>query len=157
MLIHIIQKKASKLNVNDIKSSENTKVNLMATLKDSSNKDIANKKIQFIINEKIYVGTTDNGGIAKISFKDIKGSYSINAKFLGDNPYSSSSGTGKLTITKNGYNLKVNSISADKNKKTQLKAVLTHNNKKQLIRRLSFMLIISQLDQVKLIKMVLLY
>lgn len=123
-------KKETKLSVNNIKVLENTNTNIMATLKDSSNKPIQNKKIQFTINGKTYDGITDNGGIAKINFKGKKGTYTINAKFAGDNLYSPSSGNGKLTITKNTYNLKVSNIFADKNKKTQLKAILTYNNKK---------------------------
>ena len=112
-------KKETKLSVNNIKVLENTNTNIMATLKDSSNKPIQNKKIQFTINGKTYDGITDNGGIAKINFKGRKGTYTINAKFAGDNLYSPSSGNGKLTITKNTYNLKVSNIFADKNKKTQ--------------------------------------
>ncbi|WP_297899427.1 Ig-like domain repeat protein [uncultured Methanobrevibacter sp.] len=123
-------KKETKLTVNNIKTSENTNVNIMATLKDNSNKPILNKKIQFSINGKAYNAITDNGGIAKINFKSNKGIYAINAKFLGDNVYSTSSGTGKLTIVKNSYNLKVTNIFADKNKKTQIKSLLTYNNKK---------------------------
>jgi hypothetical protein len=123
-------KKATKLTVNDIKSSENSNTNIIATLKDNSNKGIPNKSIEFTINGKTYLGTTDNVGIVKISFKGVKGIYSINAKFLGDNLNSPSSDTGKLTITKNAYLLKVNNINVDKNKKTQLKAILTYNNKK---------------------------
>lgn len=123
-------KKATKVGISNVKAPSNNNINIMATLKDGSNKIITNKKIQFTINGKTYTRVTDNGGIAKVSFKGSKGIFNINAKFLGDNTYSTSSKNAKLTITKSAPTLKLSSIVADKNKKTQLKASLTYNTKK---------------------------
>lgn len=123
-------KKETKIIINDVKALEGTNINVMATLKDNSNKIIANKKIGFTINGKVYYATTDDGGTAKIVFKGVKGTYAVNARFAGDNIYGHSSANGKLEITKNAYTLKVSNIVVDRNKKTQLKAVLTYNNKK---------------------------
>jgi uncharacterized repeat protein (TIGR01451 family) len=107
-------------------------INVIAKLKDENNEILKNKKIQFTINEKTYIKTTDDGGIAKVIFKGSSGNYAMNAKYMGDNLFSSSSKDAKLIISNTAPNLKVSSIVGDKNKKIQLKATLIGANNKKL-------------------------
>ncbi|KZX17129.1 bacterial Ig-like domain protein [Methanobrevibacter cuticularis] len=131
-------KKETKILINDVKALQGTNVNVIATLKDGFNKIITNKKIEFTINGKTYSATTDSSGVAKITLKGVKGTYTVNAKFLGDNSYMSSSNSGKLYVTNNVYSLKVSNIDSDKNKIVQLKTTLTYKNKKVANKKIKF-------------------
>ena len=124
-------KQNTKIELNNLKGINNQDVTISTILRDSSNKILVGKTIQFIVGGKTYTAQTDNGGIAKITYKGTIGTYNITAKFLGDNIYASSEKISILTISSSGSVVKVISFSVDKGKVAQLKATLTNsvNNK----------------------------
>ncbi|ADC47576.1 adhesin-like protein [Methanobrevibacter ruminantium M1] len=80
------------------KSSAKTKT-LTATLKSSSGKAIAGKKISFRLNGKVYTANTNSLGVATVKVSlNKKGTYSFTAQFSGDSTYKKVTKTAKLTI-----------------------------------------------------------
>ena len=81
------------------KASAKTKT-LTATLKSSVyNKPINGKKVTFTVNGKSYSATTNAKGVATVKVSlSTKKTYSFTAKFAGDDMYTKSSVTGKVTI-----------------------------------------------------------
>lgn len=81
------------------KASAKTKT-LTATLKSSVNGNpISGKKLTFTVNGKSYTATTNSKGVASVKVSlSSKKTYSFTVKYAGDDTYSSSSASGKLTI-----------------------------------------------------------
>ena len=77
-----------------------------ATLKDENGLTLAGKTIVFTVNGKTYNGTTDANGVASAKITlTAGGTYTITAKFAGDDEYQAQTGTGKLTLTKQSTSL----------------------------------------------------
>ena len=69
------------------------------TLKDSSNKVIAGKKVTFRVNGKTYTRTTTSKGVAKVALKfTIEKTYKIAVKFAGDTQYKAISKTNNIVV-----------------------------------------------------------
>ena len=69
------------------------------SLKDSnSNAALANKNIDFIINNIKYINTTNNDGIALINLNLGPGTYAVTATFAGDDDYDSSNLSSQIKI-----------------------------------------------------------
>ena len=81
------------------KASAKTKT-LTATLKSSLNGNlISGKKLTFTVNGKSYTATTNSKGVASVKVSlSSKKTYSFTVKYAGDDTYSSSSASGKVTI-----------------------------------------------------------
>ena len=80
------------------KASAKTKT-LTATLKDASGHVISGKKVTFTVNGKSYSATTNSKGVATVKVSlSTKKTYSFTAKYAGDNMYTASSVSGKVTI-----------------------------------------------------------
>jgi parallel beta-helix repeat protein len=72
---------------------------LTATFKAASGKVVKGKKVTFTVNGKNYTATTNANGVATVNVSiSTKGSYTVTAKFAGDNTYAAVSKTAKLTI-----------------------------------------------------------
>ncbi len=85
----------------DSGSSINKGKNYKITLKDAKGKILSNKRIVFIFgtNKVKYIKTTDKNGIAYLTINAAAGkSYLLKYYFLGDDSYSASSGSVKLTV-----------------------------------------------------------
>ena len=69
------------------------------SLKDSyTNAPLANKNIDFTINDIKYANTTNNDGVALINLNLNSGTYTAVAAFMGDDDYASSNLTGQIKI-----------------------------------------------------------
>ena len=80
------------------KSSAKSKV-LTATLKDSKNNLVANKKITFTVNGKTYSAKTNSKGVASVKVSlSAKKTYSFSVKFAGDDCYGAVTKSAKVTI-----------------------------------------------------------
>ena len=80
------------------KASAKTKT-LTATLKDASGHAISGKKVSFTVNGKSYSATTNAKGVATVKVSlSTKKTYSFTAKYTGDDMYTASSASGKVTI-----------------------------------------------------------
>ena len=80
------------------KASAKTKT-LTATLKDASGHVISGKKVTFTVNGKSYSATTNSKGVATVKVSlSTKKTYSFTAKYAGDDMYTASSVSGKVTI-----------------------------------------------------------
>ena len=72
---------------------------LSATFKSNKGTVIPKKKISFTVNGKTYTAKTNEKGVATVNVSlTKKGTYTVTAKFAGDNTYSSISKNAKLTI-----------------------------------------------------------
>ncbi|MCL2687990.1 MAG: DUF11 domain-containing protein, partial [Methanobrevibacter sp.] len=120
-------KQTTKVELSDFKAINNQDVSIFAILRDSNNRVLAGKTLQFNIGGKIYSATTDNGGIARITHRGTTGNYNVVARFLGDNVHDNSERTSTLTIAASGSIVRVSSVSVDKGKVAQLRATLTNS------------------------------
>ena len=68
------------------------------TLKTLDGKALANKEITFSFNNQVIKATTDENGIAKLSFDLKKGKYPVSVAFLGDKQYKGALETATITI-----------------------------------------------------------
>ena len=80
------------------KSSAKSKT-LTATLKDSRNNLVANKKVTFTVNGKTYTATTNSKGVASVKVSlSSKKTYSFSVKFAGDSYYGAVTKSAKVSI-----------------------------------------------------------
>lgn len=77
------------------------KTNIIATLKGSNNKAIANQKITLTINKKTYTAITNSKGIATFKISGLKSNkYTVTAKYSGNTLYQASSISKSQTVKK---------------------------------------------------------
>ena len=129
--VNNLRQHPTKIDLASVKAINNRDVTIYATLRDSNNRVLAGKTVQFIVGGVTRTAVTDNGGIARITHREATGTYTITARFLGDNVYINSEGTSILTIVSSGSIVKVASVSADKGKFAQLRATLTNSSTNQ--------------------------
>lgn len=70
------------------------------TLKDASGKALANQKVTIKVNKKTYNVKTNAKGVAKVKLKLKKGIYKVKMTYKGNNLYSASKATKKITVKK---------------------------------------------------------
>ena len=83
----------------------------IATLKDSENKTLKNKNVSLIVNGITYNRITNSDGEASLNINLKCGIYSITSYFKGDNEFTSSSATSKISIKNIDDNRKVTGIN----------------------------------------------
>ena len=94
-----LSKKVSKLTVKNVSYKVTATKKLYATFKDQNGKLIKNKKVSFTVNGKTYTAKTYSNGVAVVQINlNKKGTYTITAKFAGDDTYSAVTQKGKLTV-----------------------------------------------------------
>ena len=107
--VNIIAKKISTVitGKNMVTKAIDTKVDgkkgqyFSFTLKDGSNRILANKYVQIILNKVVYKVKTDKNGVAKLRVNIKKaGTYTVRIKFVGDSKYSASSSSLKIKVNK---------------------------------------------------------
>lgn len=107
------------------KSSKYFKVKLV----DENNKVLANKKIQFTVNSKVYTKYTNANGIATLNNKLKIGKYKVSVSFSGDSSYISSVKVNKVTIKST---LITSDKTVKKSKTVKFNAKLVNSNGKVL-------------------------
>ncbi|ADZ09827.1 conserved repeat domain protein [Methanobacterium lacus] len=118
----------TKITVTNVTGKHGEKTNLTAVLKDVNGNPLSGKTVTFSIgNNVIGTATTDATGTATLSYTITQtiGSYTITANFQKDDIYSSSTGTGTLTVNPIETNLTVKNVSGKHGANVNLKAVLT--------------------------------
>ena len=114
------------LTVNNATGFNTKTVHLTATLKDMDNKLLSGKTVTFTVNGVDYTATTNNNGIATLSYKPTKtGTYTVTAKFTDSTIYTNSTGNGTLTV-KPTANIYINTKSSNLNPTVGEKFILTY-------------------------------
>lgn len=95
----VIKKTPTKISSSNVYMIPKMAENFYITLKDGSNKPIANQKIVIKVNKKTYTLKTNSKGVAykKLKFNK-KGTYTINIKYSGSKKYKSFSKTNKIVV-----------------------------------------------------------
>lgn len=91
----------TKIISNSVSGITGKIVNLIAKITDNNGNPLSGKTIQFLIDGKtVGSNVTDSTGTAVLSHKvtETQGSHVITVKFVGDNTYTSSQNTSKLTV-----------------------------------------------------------
>ncbi len=129
-----VTKTPSKLTVHDVAGEVGDTVTLKAHLTDYYDKPIAGASVKFDMGEVILTGSTDNNGMATVTYLLNKGAgtYHFLANFDGNTRYDSTSATGILTVNKKTAYLKVPNISGKNGDTINLKALLTDKNSNPL-------------------------
>ena len=87
------------LTISDVTMTYGNQAKLTATLKDSKNVALANKKITITLNDKEYSATTDNKGQASIDLSGLNANtYAAAANFIGDKDYDPATATATVKI-----------------------------------------------------------
>lgn len=135
-----IIKKDTFLTANNIKTSaivvavdKRTGPYLKVTLKDDYN-SLSNKSIQIKFGSHTYSLITNKDGVASLQINIAKsGTYSLQAKFLGDDEYKNSSVSSKVVITKKKMSLNVPKKTYKSSKKVKTLTATLKDNKGKLI------------------------
>ncbi len=126
-----INQASTQITVNNTTGINNQTTNLTATLTDQNGNPLSDKTIEFNINgTSIGTATTNNQGIATLQYTitQTPGTHTITANFPGDSNYTSSTGTGTLTVYKTSTQILVNNSIGTNNGTTNLTATLTDIN-----------------------------
>ena len=96
----VVKKQTSKIVASNLNMIPKRAEYYSVTLKDGSNKAIANQMVTFKINGKTYTRKTNSKGIAKIklSFSKNQKTYPIVIKFAGNNKHKASSASKKIVV-----------------------------------------------------------
>lgn len=104
-------------------------------LKDKNGKILKNKKVQFLINNKKYIKTTDSKGVAKLQINLEKiGTYTISIGFLSDSKYDASFARSKITITKKSTKISTNTNTYKLKTKSKYITVTLKDKKGKVIK-----------------------
>ena len=89
------------LTMSDVTTTYGDSAKLTATLKDSKNAALANKKITITINDKDYSSTSDNKGQISVDLSNVDANtYTATASFDGDADYNPATATATVKINK---------------------------------------------------------
>ena len=130
----LVNRIPTSITVNTVRGFKGDVVDLIATLTDSVNKvPVADKTVNFIINgSPIGTAVTNSLGLATISDTVLQngGTYTVQAVFLQDSIYASTSNTNNLIVDYTPTILVVNSVTGFKGDKINLIANLSdsHSN-----------------------------
>ena len=101
----------TKLSVNNVDTTPNSGVNIVATLKDANGKPVSGVSVGFANNGVHYVVTDKNGKARYSTDNFAEGTYNVKVAFFGDDTYKASERvTAKVTITRVATKLTVSDL-----------------------------------------------
>ena len=104
----IVNKAGTALTASDVTTTYNSGKNLVATLKDANGKAISGAKVTVKLGTTTKTLTTDKNGQVSVTTNGLDyNTYTATITFAGDDTYSASSTTAKVTITKEKQQAKV--------------------------------------------------